>query len=198
MRKALAIFLLTLAFVQGICQEENSEAGMYSNLSAGFGVNYGGFGINAEAGYKHVSIFACAGYAPKRSLDLHTIPSSINFNGGLRYYIKTKSDIVFPRVGANFGWITNYYSDSLYNKPYSPHASGVSVHTGVQVYSNSGIVFSLDLVGSSRLLLFNQAKHPHFFTVYVRPSIGIGIDLNQIFSGERSKTIKNEELNPLG
>lgn len=181
-------------------QDLEDKSISFMNLNAGFGIPYGGLGGNFELGIGHFSTFCGLGYAWERSIDSITIDPTVNYLLGFRYYFDVNSTIVFPRVGLSFGWVTNYYNENIGSQPYRQKAEGLSLHTGLQVYSTEGIVVNLDLVMSSKYVILNAEEHPHFYPFYIRPAIGIGIDLNSISfqRREKKKTIKNKEIDPLG
>jgi len=158
---------------------------------------YGGLGANGEVGQGHMSGYGAFGYAPASTKDASTIHASLNYQFGLRYYLNVGSNVVFPRAGLGFGWVTNYYDSRIGSKTYSQHVNGLTVHLGTQVYSEEGLVFNFDLGLGSKYLILNPSSHPHFRTVYVGPNVGIGYDLTRLFSGgTKSRRIKNNEINP--
>lgn len=197
------IFIGIIAFVisafESTSQSTNETEATslyFSNVSAGFGMLYGGLGGNFEIGVRHFSGFGAFGYAPKTTDGNAVIKPSYNFQAGLRYYLNVGSDIIFPRIGLGFGWITNYYDQRITLVKYDQNVQGLSVSTGLQVYSFEGFVFSFDLAMSSNLIITKPQTHPFFYGFYIRPCIGIGYDLTRIFGSQRSGTIKNKEINP--
>jgi len=157
---------------------------------------YGGLGGNFELGAGHFSGFGAFGYAPKTSDGTAIIKASYNYQAGIRYYFDVGSNILFPRVGLGFGWITNYYDQRITLANYDQSVEGISLTTGIQVYSFEGFVFNFDLAMSSKLVITNPKTHPFFYGFYIRPCVGIGYDITRLFSRKRSDTLKNKEINP--
>lgn len=191
--------LLAVLLFRGIHANSQSDDGkLYANVNAGFGMLYGGLGGNAELGTGHFSAFGALGYAPLRVLDTIRINPTVNYQFGLRYYFNVGSDVIFPRVGLGYGWITNYYNELIGNAPYKQKVQGLSLHLGTQFYSPEGIVVNFDIAAGSKYGIVNANEHPHFFGLYVRPSIGLGIDLTQFFSDrKKSEHIRNKVIDPL-
>lgn len=195
----ILFLLLQPLFTKSQSSNEESVPAAFGNANVGFGMLYGGLGINAEAGYLHYSSYACLGYAPTSTRDNNTINSSFNYQLGLRYYINVGSQVLFPRVGFGVGWVTNYYDSRIGTKPYNEHVNGLTLHLGAQVYSEEGFVFNFDLGLGSKYIIFNASSHPYFRTVYLGPNIGIGYDLSRLFNKEaKTRRIKNREINPFG
>ena len=178
-------------------QEQTSESVRFINASGGFGNIYGGFGANLEAGSGHLAAFGTAGYATARVIDTLLLNATTNFQIGLRYYFNVGSEVLFPRIGIGYGWVTNYYNAKIGNSSYDQTVHGINAHVGTQVYSPEGFIFSLDLNFASKYAISMGNNHPHFFTLYVRPNIGIGYDLTRLFGRSKRKTlIKNKAINP--
>jgi hypothetical protein len=115
----------------------------------------------------------------------------------LRYYIDAGSDLLFPRVGIGYGWITNYHSDAIGHLNYEQTVYGLSLHLGVQFYTPEGFVFNFDLGMGSRYTITQVDMHPHFYEFYIRPNIGIGYDLTKLITGRNKvERIRNQEINP--
>ncbi len=199
----LKLTLLLLLFSQFIIAQSSNDqkqepSNIYANANIGFGLLYGGYGLHAEIGKKHFGCFASFGYATERQIDNITIKPSINYHAGLRYYFDVNSDVVFPRVGLGFGWITNYYNEKIGNQPYDQSAYGLSAQVGAQFYAASGIVVNFDIAMSSNTVILSPQTHPHFFRFYARPCIGIGYDLQRLFEKKKPKSVQNKEINPFG
>ncbi|MEX2595429.1 MAG: hypothetical protein WEC59_00760 [Salibacteraceae bacterium] len=178
---------------------DKSSPVVFTNANLGFGLLYGGFGGNLEIGRGHFSAFLSTGYATKRVVDNTTISPSVNFSGGLRYYFDVKSDVIYPRFGIGYGWITNYYSDGLMTSDYDQNVHGLSAHIGTQVYSTEGLVFNFDIGMATKHAITNSQNHPNFFPFYIRPNIGIGFDLTRLFSKEgKTRHVKNNPIDPFG
>lgn len=172
---------------------------VYSNINLGLGLLYGGYGVNAEIGKKHIAAFASFGYATEKQFDNYTIKPTFNLNGGLRYYFDVNSEVLYPRAGLVFGWVTNYYSDKIGGMSYDQSAYGLSIQAGTQFYTSNGLVVNLDITGSSKFLILKKESHPNFFNLYIRPNIGLGIDLHKILKKRKStQLIKNKPLTPFG
>ncbi|MDB9701614.1 hypothetical protein OAA53_02645 [Salibacteraceae bacterium] len=176
--------------------EELEQAPYFASLSVGFGMMYGGLGANFEAGAKHVSGYAAFGYAPAAKAGTVTIKESFNYQLGVRYSFNVGSQYIFPRIGLGFGWITNYYDHRIMSAPYDQTVDGLSLHTGVQVYSGEGFIFSFDLGMGSKIAITNANSHPHFYSFYIRPCVGVGYDIARLFYKRDNSTIKNKEINP--
>lgn len=189
--------IAVLLFVQysSAAQESNTPS-VYSNLCAGLGMTYGGYGASAEAGIKHFSAFASFGYAPPTVDGLVIIDPSFNYHFGMRYYLNVGSNLIFPRVGLSYGWITNYYDQRIGNRNYLQTVDGLCGQIGVQFYSTEGIVVNFDLAMSGAALVTHQSVHPYFFNFYLRPCIGIGYDLSRIYNRDRGERIRNNEISP--
>ncbi|GAB4378329.1 MAG: hypothetical protein Kow0075_08130 [Salibacteraceae bacterium] len=187
-----------IAFLPALGQDDD-KTGWFGSINAGFGMPYGGLGGNLEIGTGHYSVFAGWGYAPA-SADLNrSIPSSVNYTVGVRYYFDVGSEYFFPRIGLAAGWVTNYYHQAIGNQPYDSHVNGISGHIGVQVYSTEGVVFSFDASMSSNVVIFKSSSHPYFYPFYIRPSVGIGFDLVRIFTSKSERSpVRNKAINPLG
>lgn len=179
-------------------QNNTDEAtDFYMNLNGGFGILYGGFGGNLEAGSGHFSGFGSLGYATRRVFDTITIVPSLNYQFGLRYYFDTGNEFIFPRVGLGYGWITNYYNENIGNLHYKQHVNGLILHLGLQFYTSEGLVFNFDLGMASKYAIANPESHPYFYTFYIRPTIGVGYDFTHLFSkSKKGKHIRNKEINP--
>ena len=188
---------LSVLHLSGYSQSENddSPAQYFASLSAGFGMMYGWLGANLEVGAGHISGFGGFGYAPETNDGNANIPSSFNYQIGLRYSFDVGSKFIYPRVGLGFGWVTNYYDERIKNKPYDHSVEGATLHAGIQVYSGEGFVFSFDAGMGSNLIITNQNSHPHFYPFYIRPCIGIGYDVSRLFD-RKNRKIKNDEINP--
>jgi hypothetical protein len=183
--------------VQLFAQSANSSPSVYSNLNAGFGAVYGGLGGNLEVGLGHFSAYLSGGYATKRVVDNISIEPTVNWGTGIRYYFNLNNDVLFPRVGLGYGWITNYYNEAIGNQAYNQQVYGLLGHVGVQFYSTEGLVFNFDLGMGSKYIITNAVQHPFFYAFYIRPNIGIGYDLTRIWSrSKEGRTIKNKEINP--
>lgn len=198
---ALAFFhaLLGLAFLPSVAQQTSLGSDPFYNINLGFGMPYGGLGLNGEYGKGHISFHAGFGYALRNKTDTIVIEDSWNWQVGARYYINVNSEVVFPRIGISYGWITNYYADRIGNTEYDQNVTGFSVHIGSQFYTLEGLVISVDLTGSSRVFIANVGTHPYFFDVYIRPAVGIGVDLHSLFSrGGDGKKIRNRAIDPFG
>lgn len=198
-RRIAPLVLLCLLWQNGWAQSENqAEPSYFLNAGLGFGMIYGGLGGSVEVGKGHFSTFGSYGYATKRIVDTTTIDPTWNYMLGLRYYINANSDVLFPRVGLGYGWITNYYSDKIGNAAYKQKVEGLSLHLGVQFYTPDGIVFNFDLGMASNIAITQASQHPNFYNFYLRPMVGIGFDLMNIFGeGDKSRKIKNKAIKPL-
>jgi hypothetical protein len=199
----LRLTLLLLLFSQLIIAQSSNDqkqepSNIYANANIGFGLLYGGYGLHAEIGKKHLGCFAGFGYATERQVDNITLKPSINYHAGLRYYFDVNSEVVFPRVGLGFGWITNYYNEKIGNQLYDQSVYGLSAQVGAQFYAASGIVVNFDIAMSSSAVILSPQTHPHFFGFYARPCIGIGYDLQRIFKTKKPKSVQNKEINPFG
>ncbi len=200
--RLLLLFLGTIP-IGALGQSSNEAAAgspnFYTNINAGFGLLYGGFGGNLEGGIGHFAGFGALGYATKRTYDTVTIKPSVNYHFGLRYYINVGSEALFPRIGIGYGWIANYYSPSIGNQLYDQNVKGLSLHLGAQFYTVEGLVFNFDVAMSSKLVIANADNHPSFFPFYARPCIGIGYDLTKLFrDDEGASRIRNKEIDPFG
>jgi|APSaa5957512493_1039668.scaffolds.fasta_scaffold33966_2 hypothetical protein len=198
-RRIAPMIFLCFVFSSPVhAQSENQEvSNYYLNGNLGFGMIYGGLGSNVELGKGHFSGFGSFGYATKRVVDTTTINSTWNYMLGLRYYINANSDILFPRVGLGYGWITNYYTDQLANVDYMQKVEGLSLHLGVQFYTLDGLVVNFDLGMASNLAITQVDQHPYFFDFYLRPMIGVGYGITNLFGdADRSKHIKNKTIRP--
>ncbi|MEZ4721314.1 MAG: hypothetical protein R2813_05485 [Flavobacteriales bacterium] len=164
----------------------------------GFGMIYGGLGGTAELGYGHFSVYGSLGYAPRNSDNPVVIKNTINVQGGGRYYFDVGSDLIFPRIGFGYGWITNYYDERIGTAVYDQSVDGLSIHTGLQIYSEEGVIFNFDIAMSSNLVINNPSTHPYFFAFYIRPCIGVGYDVSRAFNRKKSRRIQNKEINPFG
>jgi len=176
--------------------QEGSSVNYFANVSAGFGMIYGGLGGHAEVGMKHFAVYGAFGHAPKSSDINYTIPSSNNYHFGLRYYANVGSQYIFPRVGIGYGWLSNYYNQKIGTDPYDHSVEGLSLQLGLQFYSYEGLVFSFDAGMGSKVLISNPSSHPHYFDFYIRPCIGIGYDIARIFNKDRTKRLRNQEITP--
>lgn len=193
---AFCFILFSNNWLLGQGSNGEGSSGYFASLSAGFGMMYGGLGANLEVGSGHFSGFGAFGYAPETNDGPIKIPSSFNYQGGLRYSFNIGSEFVYPRVGVGFGWVTNYYDTRIKAKSYDHHVEGVTLHAGIQVYSNEGFVFSFDAGMGSKLTITNPNRHPHFYSFYIRPCIGVGFDIARFFERKDGKKIKNDEINP--
>ena len=192
----LVIMLSSTCFrVYGQTENEETPAQYFASLSAGFGMMYGGLGANLEVGAGHFSGYGGFGYAPETNDGNVNIPSSINYQIGLRYSFDIGNQFIYPRIGVGFGWVTNYYDQRIKNKSYDHSVEGATVHAGIQVYSGEGFVFSFDAGMGSKLAITNQNMHPHFYPFYIRPCIGVGYDVSRLFN-QKTKKFKNDEINP--
>ena len=181
----------------GVAQDgQNASPSYFSNASLGFGMIYGGLGANAEFGIKHLSAFGSFGYAPKSYGTAIPIQATYNYLLGFRYHLDAGSEMIFPHAGIGYGWVTNYYDQRISLIKYDQNVYGLSLHTGVQIYSEEGFVFNFDLAMSSSAVIANPDKHPYFFAFYIRPCVGIGYDLARVFDKEKGQTIKNRKINP--
>lgn len=195
------VSLLLAGFLFGQSDNEagNTDPQFYSNVNGGFGMLYGGFGGNIEAGVGHFAGFGALGYATERTIDTVTIAPSVNYHAGIRYYFNVGSEVLFPRVGLGFGWIANYYNDRLGNDPLDQRVSGLSLHLGAQFFTFEGLVFNFDVAMGSRYAITRASDHPLFFPFYIRPCIGIGYELTTLFRKDASnKMIQNKEIDPFG
>jgi hypothetical protein len=178
-------------------QSINNSQPVYGNLSAGFGMLYGGLGGNLELGIGHFAGHLSLGHATRRIVDQVTISPTTNWGVGLRYYFDLMNENIFPRIGLGYGWITNYYNEAIGTQTYDQSAYGLLLHLGIQFYSAEGFVFSFDAGLGSRYTITNIVSHPHFYPIYIRPNIGIGYDLSRIWKkSSNAKTIKNRAINP--
>lgn len=191
----LALLMLAASFLHSQSNENPEPAEYFASLSAGFGMIYGGLGGSLEVGAGHFSGFGAFGYAPKTSDGTVNIPSSFNYQIGMRYSFNVGNQYLYPRVGLGFGWITNYYDHRIKNKAYDHSVEGASLHLGVQVYSGEGFVFSFDAGMGSKLAITRPNRHPYFYNFYIRPCIGVGYDISRLFKSS-GKHIKNDEINP--
>ena len=193
----LLFSLLFVISTPSSAQEQSTESSTFVNASAGAGNIYGGFGINAEAGSGHLDGFGTLGYANERVIDTIRLNSSINYQVGLRYYFNIGSEVLYPRIGVGYGWVTNYYNANIGNDNYDQTVHGINAHIGTQVYSPEGFIFSFDLNFASKYAISMENTHPFFYNIYIRPNIGIGYDLTQLFGESKRKTlIKNKAINP--
>jgi hypothetical protein len=200
-RLRLIILVCSIVYSQHcFSQSSNAEDGeqtVFANVNLGVGSIYGGIGLNSEVGYKHMSVFGSFGYAPERLVEEITIKSSWNYHTGVRYYFDINQEAVFPRAGLGFGWITNYYNTKIGSASYNQNVYGFSAHAGTQIYSHVGVVFSIDLVVTAQPFILNSDQHPHFQNLYLRPTIGIGYDLQRLFK-KRTKNVQNKTIDPFG
>lgn len=188
-----------LAMGQSSNEDDPEGPSFYSSVNGGFGLLYGGFGGSIEGGMGHFAGFGSLGYATKRSIDTLTIAPSVNYHLGVRYYFNVGNEVFFPRVGLGFGWISNYYTEAIASSEYDQNVKGLSLHLGAQFYTFEGLVFNFDVAMSSKFVITAPESHPHFFPFYIRPCIGIGYDLSNLFGEENgSKRIKNKEIDPFG
>ncbi|NQV52312.1 MAG: hypothetical protein HQ500_03975 [Flavobacteriales bacterium] len=199
----MLLLLLSATSISALSQSSNEEGAgspdFYTNVNAGFGLLYGGFGGNLEGGIGHFAGFGALGYATKRTYDTVTINPSVNYHFGLRYYLNVGSEVLFPRIGIGYGWIANYYSPSIGNRSYDQNVKGLSLHLGAQFYTVEGLVFNFDVAMSSKLVISNVNDHPSFFPFYLRPCIGIGYDLTKLVNDDDgSGRIRNKEIDPFG
>jgi hypothetical protein len=193
---AISIFYISKVSAQSENTNEDPTSTYFASLSGGFGMMYGGLGANLEVGSGHFSGFGAFGYAPQTKDGTINIPASFNYQGGLRYSINIGSEFVYPRLGIGFGWVTNYYDSRIKMKSFDHHVEGITLHAGIQVYSNEGFVFSFDAGMGSKLTITNPNRHPHFYSFYIRPCIGVGYDVTRLFKRKDGKKIKNDEINP--
>ncbi len=188
--------LLLFAFTCS-AQEQASESNRFINASGGFGNVYGGFGTNVEVGSGHVAVFGTCGYATDRVVDTIRLNATVNYQAGIRYYFNVGSEVLYPRIGIGYGWVTNYYNVKIGNNNYDQNVHGINAHIGTQVYSPEGFIFSFDLNFASKYAISMASRHPFFYTIYIRPNIGIGYDLTRLFGRSQRKTlIKNKAINP--
>ena len=191
----IIIFLFALTNIKG--QEQVKESAPFVNISGGFGNIYGGYGTNAELGSGHFALYGTFGYANERVIDTIRLNSTFNYQLGLRYYFNVGSEVLFPRIGFGYGWVTNYYNEQIGNVKYDQTVFGINMHVGTQVYSAEGFIFSFDINVASKYTISNENRHPFFYSLYVRPNIGIGYDLTRLFSQSKHKRhIKNKAINP--
>jgi len=200
--KSLSLIALIGVLASGPLLSQSTNAGSspsaYASISGGFGIIYGGFGGNAEFGYGHFAFNASTGYTTRRVVDNITIAPSVNWGLGLRYYFNVNSTAVYPRLGVGYGWITNYYNEAIGTASYDQSVYGLMLHAGTQVYSNEGIIFSFDLGMASKHAIARPFAHPHFYTFYLRPMIGVGFDLSRFWNKEDDSRIKNRSIDPFG
>jgi len=176
--------------------QAQNEGGQFANLNAGFGQTYSGLGLNGEYGKDPFGISISFGYQWKQKFDDILLDESFNWAVGLRYYIKVGNEMVYPRVGLQFGWVTNYYDARIEDNPYEPEVYALSGQLGVQVYSQRFFIFNLDLFVTPEFTVLDLEDHPHFYPYLIRPAIGIGLDLTQFLSSLK-KTEKNQKNKPI-
>jgi len=202
MRNLLIVSAFLISTWAGECAAQSSNnsskgSSTFANLSAGFGMNYGGLGGNFELGTGHFSGFAALGYAPETFEGIIRIESSFNYQVGVRYYFNVGNEFIFPRIGAAFGWITNYYNQRIGAANYNQNVQGGSLQLGVQIISLEGFVFNFDAGMGTNAAIIKPKSHPHFYNFYIRPCIGIGYDLSRLFNKDRdAKRVKNKAINP--
>jgi len=195
----VGVLIPRTSFAQSSNDEGKADPQFYTNVNGGFGLLYGGFGGNVEAGMGHLAGFGALGYATERTIDTTTIASSINYHFGVRYYFDVGSDQFFPRVGIGYGWIANYYNADLNLKDYEQSAKGLSLHLGAQFFTVEGLVFNFDVAMASNYSLIQADRHPDFFPFYLRPCIGIGYEITTLFDKDDGrKKIRNKEIDPFG
>jgi len=120
-----------------------------------------------------------------------------NYHFGVRYYFNVNNEYIYPRIGLGYGWLTNYHPDDGSVADYDQTVHGLSLHLGVQFYSQEGLVISLDAAIGTKYAITRPETHPGFYNVYVRPTIGIGYDLTRLLSkGERKRRIQNSTIDP--
>lgn len=188
------IFYSQIAYNQN---SNNKEESTFGNVNFGVGSIYGGVGLNAEIGKKHISIFGSFGYAPERLVDEITLKPTWNYHTGFRYYFDIKHESIYPRAGVGFGWIANYYNTRIGPADYNQNVFGLASHVGLQFYSPAGLVISVDLLATARPFIVNVDQHPYFTKVYVRPTLGIGYDIQRLFK-KRNKSVQNKTIDPFG
>jgi len=197
----VACWALLTATVPLFAQEQKaswSSSELFSNLNVGIGSPYGGLGLNAELGAGHFSSFLGLGYAPRRRLDTITIDPTFNYLLGFRYYFNVNSNVLYPRLGVSLGWVTNYYNERIGGDSYKQRVEGMSIQAGTQIVSADGFILSLDLSMSSRYVILNEDEHPYFYDFYIRPTLGVGLDIGRLgLKRNKRKTIKNDRIDPL-
>lgn len=193
----LICLVFSILFIQNtFCQSSNTdEDNTFGNVNFGLGTIYGGIGLNAEIGKKHMSVFGSFGYAPERLVDEIKLKPTWNYHAGFRYYFDINHEAIFPRAGLGFGWIANYYNTRIGTADYNQSVFGLASHVGLQFYSDAGLVISVDLLATASPFLLNADQHPHFTKIYLRPTLGIGYDVQRLFK-KRSKNVQNKTIDP--
>ncbi len=201
-RWCLIGLLVSFFCLQGhkaVSQEEEEGYYIYNTLKAGFGLPYGGLGLNYEFGIHRYSLYGGFGYRWSRGTITNPDPAfpdsvveikiddSFNYGVGLHYHFINSQNPFQPRVGVYAGWVGNYYDRRIGLDDYNHSVYGWAFTLGAEFYTGP-IIADLDLIlVPAGDFVFNQEEHPYYTRTLVKLSAGVGIDLGMIFFKRKRK-----------
>ena len=151
-------------------------------LKVGYGIPYGGTGLNYEFGYNSLTTYATVGYLWGRLEDTVKLAGSINYGIGFRYHRINAQGNVIPRAGIHFGWVDKYYDRRISEEmiEYDPDVYGLALTIGAEWYLDP-ILLDGDLaIIPANGLILNEEKHPYYRQMNFAISLGIGIDFGEV------------------
>lgn len=182
-------FISLLSFSQNALNENR-----FFIVKFGNGVNYGGYGINTEFRQNRVGGYFNFGYAPENETLSKIIPSSYNVGGGLNYYFLDAGSTTRPRLGIYYGWLNNYYKETIGTAPYNPTVYGLALMPGFE-FGEKIVYFDINLVIDPGVFIYNKNSHPFYSSsFYFSTSFGLGINLYQFNKAvKRLRTVKKND-----
>lgn len=192
----LGLILLVPILLSGssLAQSKGKEYFLYNTLKVGLGVPYGGLGLNYEYGIHRYSIYGGFGYrwsrgtiqitpfpnAPDSTIDFR-IEDSFNYGGGFRFHLRNNEEELQPRIGIYAGWVGNYYDRRIGLDNYNHSVYGLALTVGADFYTEK-LIFDLDgILVPAGDFIFNASEHPFYSRTLFKLSLGVGLDLGDIF-----------------
>lgn len=166
-------------------------------FKTGLGLPFAGFcGVGNEWRAPYWSIYYSCGYMYAYTLNKRIIKESINFGGGLRWYLLHPSNNTRLRFGIHGGWLNNYYYPE---EPYDPTVYGIAFSSGV-LWQKGYFSFGFDVMFDPGKLIFSPNTHPDYgLHYYWSPSFDLGLNLAKFyvtpFRFNKYNSIKAERKN---
>lgn len=148
-------------------------------FKAGAGLPFAGFsGIGNEWRTPYWSLYYAMGYMYAYTYNHKYINESINFGGGLRWYLLHPNYATRIRLGIHGGWLNNYY---YHEDPYKPTVYGMALSAGL-LWQKGYFSLGFDVMFDPGMAIINPSTHPDYSSHYYwSPSLDVGINLAKFY-----------------